>query len=772
MSNNNRYIKAIIILLLGLATLQSCRLNEQELEYNNGSWLTSLPSDRFVVLDTTNWIFRNQASNYYYFERLDNSQPVPAKGDYISYSNSIKTFFGQLTGFQQDGTVLGLEIEPVSLNTVFKFFAYRDTIRTLGNGYYQSVAEVATVVNDTLKISQAEIEVKEGIFTRGILSIENLTIYEIGDGEIFFYLSPAWQAGNTTRDAQLEWDQDLDIQGKMRYVANDRQEYADSMLIRHRMYSEIVEGFPVQILVEDWLIFDWHMPGAETFTFDFHLHGVSDYAARIGESGEWNIQSSSNFICDNITLDGWNRLVSGYVKLGFKTKITPVFGGSEGLQIVKDLELRVDANSEWPNWQMDGKIEHQNNFRSQPVVIEDFPELTYLSAKFSTSVLSLSGVLENQPPVADFIISPPNGFTDTNFKLNASSSTDVEDDRDELQVRWDINGDGFWDTPFSTNKISIQQFPNPGTYNIILEVMDTQGATSSQSKELIVHEPSSAPIATFSVSPESGKQAELFTFDASGCYDAEDPLSALEVRWDFQNDGLWDTHYSTTKAAVWIFGQPGDFVVKLEVRDTDGLTGSTTRLIRVTAGNVKPTAFYVVNPENGTTATTFSFDASGSSDTEDKVEDLLVRWDFENDGVWDTEKRTIKTVTHKFTQAMTYRVILEVTDLGGFTNTYSRNIVVTNPNTAPDADFTITPGSGTINTKFVFDASISKDQEDDIALLQVRWDWDNDDVYDTEFTTEKQVSKQFDQPGTYIVKVQVRDSGGLTDTKVRLVVVN
>ena len=48
------------------------------------------------------------------------------------------------------------------------------------------------------------------------------------------------------------------------------------------------------------------------------------------------------------------------------------------------------------------------------------------------------------------------------------------------------------------------------------------------------------------------------------------------------------------------------------------------------------------------------------------------------------------------------------------------------PNTAPVADFTITPSYGTTDTNFTFDASTSTDLEDPVELLQVRWDWESD----------------------------------------------
>ena len=53
--------------------------------------------------------------------------------------------------------------------------------------------------------------------------------------------------------------------------------------------------------------------------------------------------------------------------------------------------------------------------------------------------------------------------------------------------------------------------------------------------------------------------------------------------------------------------------------------------------NFSPTASFTVNPNTGNTETVFVFDASGSADPEDPTDNLLIRWDFNNDGELETE---------------------------------------------------------------------------------------------------------------------------------------
>jgi formylglycine-generating enzyme required for sulfatase activity len=92
-----------------------------------------------------------------------------------------------------------------------------------------------------------------------------------------------------------------------------------------------------------------------------------------------------------------------------------------------------------------------------------------------------------------------------------------------------------------------------------------------------------APGAQFTITPPSGTTATDFQFDASGCSDAEDASSSLEVRWDWENDGIWDTSYSTTKTATHRYGTTGTKTIKLEVKDTGDLTGETTQSLVVNA---------------------------------------------------------------------------------------------------------------------------------------------------------------------------------------------
>ncbi|MDH7559084.1 MAG: PKD domain-containing protein [bacterium] len=111
------------------------------------------------------------------------------------------------------------------------------------------------------------------------------------------------------------------------------------------------------------------------------------------------------------------------------------------------------------------------------------------------------------------------------------------------------------------------------------------------------------PRASFTVTPTSGFLETLFLVDASSSQDQVTPLADLEVRWDWENDGAYDTEYSKVKTANHQYASPGTKTIRLEVKDTDGYTGTTTRSVSVSAR--APQAFSLISPRSGDTVRTY-----------------------------------------------------------------------------------------------------------------------------------------------------------------------
>ncbi|MEW6025671.1 MAG: PQQ-binding-like beta-propeller repeat protein [Planctomycetota bacterium] len=89
---------------------------------------------------------------------------------------------------------------------------------------------------------------------------------------------------------------------------------------------------------------------------------------------------------------------------------------------------------------------------------------------------------KNHAPVADFRTIPATGTINTVFYFDAGVSTDADSPIGDLLVRWNLNGDSDWDNVFTFDKITSTSFGAPGTYNIVAQVRDKEGAFSTITK--------------------------------------------------------------------------------------------------------------------------------------------------------------------------------------------------------------------------------------------------------------------------------------------------
>jgi PKD repeat protein len=213
----------------------------------------------------------------------------------------------------------------------------------------------------------------------------------------------------------------------------------------------------------------------------------------------------------------------------------------------------------------------------------DFLKEIWVSQSHDVFAVGANGTIlhyRNVPPTASFTMSQNTGHTETIFSFDASISFDVEDLSDELEVRWDWENDGTWDTVYTTNKEATHQYAAEGTYTVVLEVKDTEGFADRTTRQITISA-NSIPTAIFMVSPRAGNTLTNFRVDASGCFDVEDTADALEVRWDWENDGTWDTEYTIEKTATHRYGMKGAFSIRLQVLDAGGLTDSTTQQVTV-----------------------------------------------------------------------------------------------------------------------------------------------------------------------------------------------
>ena len=259
--------------------------------------------------------------------------------------------------------------------------------------------------------------------------------------------------------------------------------------------------------------------------------------------------------------------------------------------------------------------------------------------------------------------------------------------------------------------------------------------------------PDSPPHAGLQVTPGSGNTSTTFRFDASSSWDAEDPASALTVRWDWESDGVWDTTWSTTKIAMHQYPQPGASVVRLEVRDSAGQTGNASANIDVLSATALAVSIAAI-PTSGTMPLTVSF----SSDVTGGTSPFQYHWEF-GDGSTSNAANTV----HIYITGGNFSVWLNVYDGMG---TFAQSAVLYVNVTPAAVNLAVTPPTqyvaGSAGITVTFTASVTGGTPPYTYL----WDFGDGNQSD-----QPSPSHTYSRNGSYRVSVTVTDARGQSATR-------
>jgi|GEM_PF-665781 len=220
-------------------------------------------------------------------------------------------------------------------------------------------------------------------------------------------------------------------------------------------------------------------------------------------------------------------------------------------------------------------------------------------------------------------------------------------------------------------------------------------------------------------------------------------------------DGNWYTHRRNLAEDVEI-GEPGNrllgvngVVVLGSVRLDD--------MVLVSGGDEPdepPSAVIQSNTTSGAAPLTVNFNAQASSAVAPaSLTDYS--WNFGNGNTSDAA-----TATAVFSQPGSYQVRLTVTDSNNLTASTTRNITVTQDNDPPEpptATIQSSTQSGSAPLTVNFNAARSTAVAP-ASLVGYTWDFANGSTSNSSFA-----STTFEGPGSYRVRLGVRDSAGLTD---------
>jgi PKD repeat protein len=204
-----------------------------------------------------------------------------------------------------------------------------------------------------------------------------------------------------------------------------------------------------------------------------------------------------------------------------------------------------------------------------------------LAVIFLTGLSSCKKTEEKKPPVAIFEVVPGTGpFTQT-FTFNAHESQNPDAPDEDLYNRWDFDGDGIFDTEFSLNKGIEHVYTAADNYQVTLEVINSEGWTSQDLQTVVVYADSVPPVASFMAVPDSASVNTIFYFCAAASSDQYTPVEELQFRWDWQNDGSWDTPFMADTSIYHKYDLSGEYRVLLEVKNNFSITDTTSRRIIV-----------------------------------------------------------------------------------------------------------------------------------------------------------------------------------------------
>jgi PKD repeat protein len=186
----------------------------------------------------------------------------------------------------------------------------------------------------------------------------------------------------------------------------------------------------------------------------------------------------------------------------------------------------------------------------------------------------------NQPPTASFTASPNPAVAGDVVSFNGSASSDP--DGTITEYRWDLDGNGTFETNTGTTASVTRSYADAGTVTVHLRVTDNDGGTAETTHNLTVDPPppvNELPTAAFVVSPNPAQTSEVVTLNGSKSNDPDGRIA--NYRWDLDGNGSFETDTGTTHTVTRSYPDPGTVDVRLRVTDNDGAASDTTRRLTV-----------------------------------------------------------------------------------------------------------------------------------------------------------------------------------------------
>jgi PKD repeat protein len=307
-------------------------------------------------------------------------------------------------------------------------------------------------------------------------------------------------------------------------------------------------------------------------------------------------------------------------------------------------------------WDLDGDNTFETNTGNNPNVSRSYSAPATITVTLrvtdddgDTDEDSVSLVV-NSPPTAGFIYEPSTPAVNEQITFSSTSS-DAEGPIPDSSQRWDFDNDGQFDD--AIGHTVTHAFSSPGTKSVALRVTDSDGASATVVRNVVVQ--SNPPSAAFSFAPQSPLSSETVVFDGSGSI-APSGQTITAMTWDLDDDGAFDD--GSGLRAQSSYSTPGPHTVRLRVDASGGGFDISSQVVPV--GNRPPTASFEFSPRPARAGKKLRL-TSTSSDPDGPI--VGTAWDLDGDGEFDDASGPTAHLHAPMHGRLT--VGLEVMDSGG-----------------------------------------------------------------------------------------------------------
>ncbi|WP_281986702.1 glycoside hydrolase family 9 protein [Aquimarina aggregata] len=355
-------------------------------------------------------------------------------------------------------------------------------------------------------------------------------------------------------------------------------------------------------------------------------------------ANDWSAQGLANGAVESVNIPVYDNgvLVFGNEPDGGNTPTASFTATPESG--IAPLEVSFDATaSSDPNGDT---LTYSWDFGNGETSTSATPKVTFTEIKTYTVTLIVSdGTNTSTPvtkdivvsdgniaPVANFTATPTAGIAPVTVSFDGSASTD--ENGDTLTYAWDF-GDG--NTAVGATATHI--YALVGDYTATLTVSD--GSKTGTTTE-VIKVTDGSPIASFTVSAESGVAPLTVSFDGSGSVDPTG--GTLTYSWDLGNGET-----ATTATATTTYTTIGQFIATLTVTNATGGSSVTTKTINVTDGNTScafgaPLANPLPTIPNAAYTNIYVLGTGGPDLS--NVTNFTINWDLANNGLWQFSMNT------------------------------------------------------------------------------------------------------------------------------------